>query len=58
MGPKTLRLRDNRLKSFTTNTKAIGWNLLMKRTKAKRSYVQFTKIAKISPPLFKAQMML
>jgi hypothetical protein len=49
MGSKILNLRDNRLK-FLPATKGIGWNFLMKRTKIKRSYVQFTKIVKISPP--------
>jgi hypothetical protein len=43
MGSKTLSLRDNRLKT----TKAIGWNLVYTQKKS--------KIVKISPPLFKAQ---
>jgi hypothetical protein len=51
MGSKMLSLRDNRLKSSTSNKR----NFLMKRTKIKRSYVQFTKIVKISPPLFNPQ---
>jgi hypothetical protein len=54
-GSKTLSFRDIRLKILPA-TKAIGWNLLMKRTNIKRSYMQFTKMVKISPrPLFNAQ---
>jgi hypothetical protein len=49
MGSKMRSLRDNRLKTLPA-TKGLGWNFLMKRTKIKRSYVQFTKIVKISPP--------
>jgi hypothetical protein len=39
MGSKLLGLRDNRLK------------IIDNRTKIKTSYVQFTKIVKISPPV-------
>jgi hypothetical protein len=48
MGSKMLSLRDNRLIILPV-TKGIWWNFLMKRTKIKRDYVQFTKIVKISP---------
>jgi hypothetical protein len=49
MGLKMLSLQDNRLKILPA-TKGIGSNFLMKCTKIKSSYVQFTKIFKISPP--------
>jgi hypothetical protein len=48
MGSEMLSLRDNRSKILPA-AKGVGLNFLMKRTKIK-SYVQFTKIVKISPP--------
>jgi predicted small secreted protein len=47
MGSKTITLRDNRLKSFTSNKSS--------RINIKGSYVQFKKIVKISSLLFNEQ---
>jgi hypothetical protein len=48
MESKMHSLRDNRLKSSTSNKR--NRMEFFDETKIQRSYVQFTKIVKISPP--------